>query len=54
MHSAECDTDNSLERGKFKLHVSKKTRMPGVKTPKRFDVNKIKQKDAYERFIEAS
>ena len=40
---AECNTDHCLERGRFKLRVSKNIRMPGEKIPKTHDI-KLKQK----------
>ena len=43
--SAECDTDHKLVRVKFKLQVRKKTRMEGVKVPKRINVSKLNQPD---------
>ena len=43
--SADCDTDHKMVRGKFKLQVRKKTRMPGVEVPKRIDVTKLKDPD---------
>ena len=45
LRSAECDTDHKMVRGKFKLHVRKKTRMEGVKVPKRINVTKLNQPD---------
>ena len=43
--SADCGTDHKMVRGKFKLQVRKKTRMPGVEVPKRINVAKLKDPD---------
>ena len=45
LRSAECDTDHKMVRGKFKLQIRKKTRMEGVKFPKRINVSKLNQHD---------
>ena len=43
--SAECDTDHKLVRGKFKLRICKK-----VKVPKRINVSRHKQKEMCKAF----
>ena len=45
LRSAECDTDHKMVRGKFKLQVRRKTRMEGVKVPKRINVSKLNRPD---------
>ena len=45
LRSTGCDTDHSLVQKRFKPRVCQKTCMPGVKAPKRFNVNKLKEKD---------
>ena len=45
MHTARCNTVHSLVWFRFKHWVDKKNCLPGVKIPKRLDVNKPKQKD---------
>ena len=53
MRSAECGTDHFMIRGKFKFRIQKKSRMTGVRVPKRINVAKLEHPDTRETLSNA-
>lgn len=52
-NSAECDTDQKLIRGKFKLQVGRKVSLVIVTVPKRINVARVSQSGMFQQLSDA-